>query len=209
MGSVFVLILLGLPDTSVWLISMAVLFLFAASRTADAVYVLSEEGIQQELTPIIGKKNIRKKFFSWKQIKWYTDGTELSRSGKEYQYLKIGFLNSKAVWTLSTLHGDPLSYQNFLSAFLAKMPAQLNEHGQQIGKSAIPSGSTLHVQRRKSFYESIWGKIIALLFLGLTLALVSLMWTTGIVKGSYLFKLAFVIVPGTAYLIYRSFFKRK
>jgi hypothetical protein len=123
MASLQLLTMLQLPEIAVGLISFAILVLYTATRTATAVYTLDEKGIKQELTPLLGKKPMLTRFFPWNQIKWYQDGTELSRGGAEYHYLKIGFLNSRAFWHLTTLKGDPDSFRNFVEAFLSQVPA--------------------------------------------------------------------------------------
>lgn len=183
-------------------------------------YELYAEGIAQEIQlfiPSIFSKAPVKRFIAWKEIKAFKNDVDLKRNLGQYEYLKLYLRKAPGeIWI--TNENDPQAFILFRDKFLALMPAKEakktkvapleNEHT-SVYESVLPAqnlskNETLHIKEKPSFYKGRAGKLLSLIFVAFCIAIFVFGAQNGM-RNSNWYKLAAVVVPGTVYLIYRSF----
>ena len=192
-------------------------------------YAITDTGIEQHIRRFIpyqlwGKKE--KRFFPFSAISSYKNDTDRTRSGGEYEFLKLYLKKSPGEIWITNQHDDA-GFQKFKEAFftLIKQPiavqAQPNE---QVNKILPPSSKTVDwqatssiasntdetklsipiIKERKSFYETFFAKLLTIFFTLLTIFLVWILAFNGM-RFTNWFRVLFIILPGTVYMIYRVF----
>jgi hypothetical protein len=190
-------------------------------------YTLTNKGITQKIRRFISlglkqKEKIRN--IPWKNITSYKNDTDKKRYSGEYEYLKL-YLNISPgeVW-MTNEHDDP-GFRKFKEAFLQKVktihspsvetiihplpsanivtsePEGKEDKG--IGKPSI--GTPLQIKERKSFYKTFFAKLITVLFVFITIILIWVLSFKGMHVTNW-FKLLYIILPGTVYMVYRVYF---
>ncbi|MHC1737741.1 MAG: hypothetical protein AB9882_06995 [Ignavibacteriaceae bacterium] len=158
------------------------------------------------------------------EIKFYQEGRDLNRSYETYEYLIVAF-NDGVKWKIVSKK-ETMEEFNPLKAYIIGKIEEINR-----GSSAQPVQTEVvrtpdpgfrqetyekkkpvappKIKRRKGFYESVWGKIVSVFFLIFTAVLIIFyFYNPGFFKVTHLYRLAFILVPGTFYLVYRTFFSR-
>lgn len=205
--SVVTLLFLNIHLIAVFILSMVIVLGYAATRTAVALYVLNDEGLAQELKPLFRKSVPRHRFFRWDEVKWYEDGSDWNTGGSEFRYLKIGFHSSPVVWNITTQNGESADFGKWVEAFLLKVHSETEASKLVQGVDGIKD--VQRIERRKSFYDSIWSKVLSVFFILITALFSVLILAGGLIDRLQIFRVFFILIPATAYMVYRSFFKRK
>jgi hypothetical protein len=215
MNLMFISIMAGMPT----LVSMSVLFggmmLGIGLLGGEATYTADESGFIQEIRPLPWFKFIPKnvyRHFRWEEIEWYRQGTDLNRSLQEYRYLKIKVNRWPYTLQITSDKADPVKYDEFEKVFMhfadgTAIPGQSDDHTEV----PHPAQKAIWVsaKRRPDFYDTLLARII---FWGFTAAFIGIIFLinfTGILKGTYIFRFLFVIIPGMGYFYYRIFVKGK
>ena len=125
--------------------------------------------------------------------------------------MEIKFRNGDE-WKVTDMYGEgKKDFTLFQQYFIENVEAFNSEHKIQPPSSAVKKMGTsipdegLFIKRRKTFYETIWGKIVTVL-LGIFILFIFL-FARQYMNGFSVFKLYFVLIPGFAYMAYRSFVK--
>lgn len=141
------------------------------------------------------------------EVKFYQEGSDLNRSYETYEYLIIVF-NDGVRWKIVSKKETMVEF-NPLKAYIIGKIEEINRNvSTQPVQSETVQISTPKIKRRKGFYESVWGKIVSVFFLIFTAVLIIFyLYNPGFFKVTHLYRLAFILVPGTIYLLYRTFFK--
>lgn len=151
---------------------------------------------------------LRKKAFShydWGDVKGYKNGTDRGRYRGEYEYLEIKFKNGDE-WVLNDMYGaKKAEFRLFLSNFLAQAE-NYNQAIQPSEASHKTPVSVTAIEREKTIYETIWGKLFTIL-LGIFILTVIAFGLPYMGSTSY-FRLAVVIIPGFLYMAYRVFIRK-
>lgn len=215
MGFMFVGIMLGSPIVLSMILLFAGIGLVYGYMIGKVQYSLYADGIEQRIKKFIPyylKKKEETRFIKWEQIKSFKNDTDFSRQVKEYEYIKL-YLNTppREIWITDQI--DPVGFNVFNSAFLLKMqeftPQPQAENEATISYSSFknvqPSSSIKPIiKQKKSFYNTVFAKVITLLFVAVSL---SIAWF-GIINGMRLtnwFRLGIILIPGTIYMVYRVF----
>jgi hypothetical protein len=215
---------------SIWL-SMALLFagiFFVYGWLAGKVtYALYEQGIQQKIDRFIpmyfgGKP--KERWVYWKDIRSFRNDKDWSRRFQEYEFLKIYLKTSPGeIWINDQINKQ--GFAAFRDAFLAQVKIQNEKsEGESVSmskgmsedsrttrplakeESVSKSKSKEGITQRPSFYRTIWARLITAILLILTILLV--VYTAGPgQKLTHFFRINFVLIPGTIYMIYRVFVK--
>jgi hypothetical protein len=192
-------------------------------------YVLSPLGVEQNIRRFIpfhlwGKKETR--FITWKNISSYKNDTDRTRSGGEYEYLKLYLSISPGEIWITNQHDDK-GFQIFKDAFLemVRNPSSMHVSTEKIvhkgnhdvsseTKPSIhydhgsvemqSSGPIQGIKQRKSFYETTIAKVVTLFFAVVTILLVWVLAYKGMRFSSW-YRIMFILLPGTVYMIYRVF----
>ena len=157
------------------------------------------------------------------EVKFYQEGSDLNRSYETYEYLIIVF-NDGVRWKIVSKKETMVEF-NPLKAYIIGKIEEVNRNAstQPVQSETVQRPdpgffkqtmvenrplSTPKIKRRKGFYESVWGKIVSVFFLIFTgVLIVFYFYNPGFFKVTHLYRLAFILVPGTIYLLYRTFFK--
>jgi hypothetical protein len=231
MGAMWTGIVIGVhPYMSVALLLGGILLVFGY-LIGKVQYTLNKDGVQQQIRrfiPYFLHKKVQLRFFTWKQIQSYKNDTDRMRSGKEYEFLKL-YLNTSPGEIWITDQHDAIGFQQFKEAFLnyirddnnwAKSTSQVSigepnmlmETNESIPgrKSQIPEQPgvqplTRHIRERKGFYKTAFAKFITIFFTLITLFLIWNMSYHGMRFNNW-YKVMYVILPGTVFMLYRVFF---
>lgn len=225
MALMFIGISLGLPSLFSMILLIGGILLIFGREVGKINYALYPNGIHQEIKnfiPFYLRGKIKKRFIQWSQIESFKIDFEFSRSLREYEFLKL-YLNIYPKEIMVTDQLNPNGFREFKQAFLQKMEeftlnnSVNNESDQSFGRSKLlnknPTSSyqTNHhivIKQRKGFYDTLFAQILTIFFIFLTLVLM----TAGVFLKMHFtswFKIAFVMIPGTAYMCYRVFFYQK
>lgn len=209
MAAIYLGVVLQLP---VWLttaLSLGIIILIAYRMTAKTTFVVDELGIHQYLhyDKSAGHSSTQKSY-AWDQIEWYQDGSELGRNGSEYHYLNIKFKDGTK-FSITSQHGERHDFFALSEAFLENVQNRPSSDVLSKEIPALSSKGAAKIRRKKSFYETRFAKALSLFFLLFTLAIVFVVFSMyEQPKMTHLFRIFIVLIPGTAYMIYRSFGKK-
>ncbi|MBK9385028.1 MAG: hypothetical protein IPN34_09465 [Planctomycetes bacterium] len=191
----------GVPPLLAPFLLLGILALAIGALAGAATYRLTSDGVQREHRRFLGGGG-KVELAAFSDLRSYRHDRELSRSLEEYEYLELD-RSSGPRWIL-TSRQDAEGFRRFRDAFLAVVAAPPAETQPSEPIPARAARSTPPLPRRHGFYQSSLGKLLALVF-ALASALLVFAAMLGALDPTALFRLAFVILPGTAYLLYRCF----
>lgn len=208
----FIGIYIGLPTIVNTVLLVGTMFLIFMFISNDATFTLSQSG----LTKTLEEKNFLFKnkpqvAFLWNDIKSYKQGVDNGKYRGEIKYLEIKF-NNGDVWKITDMYGERQEgFDAYVSFFLTSVDKinlgiSSNYNAQNISQESNQNlSSGLFIERKKTFYETIYAKIFTLL-LGILIAVI-LSFKSYLDITSWI-KLSVVLIPGFAYMVHRSFIKK-
>jgi hypothetical protein len=222
MNGMYFMFFLGLPTLLTVLLFIGLIYLGVGLLAGEAVYTVSENGLDQHIGSMswikFARKNINR-HFSWEDILWYKQGSELSRSLAEFQYLTIKLKKWPYSLQLNNKKADPTSFATFVINFM--LNAELYNSGGKASDKPIavrisePPKAKVHINQPKhlietkpDFYKTTKARVIFWVFTFVFIALIGAMYATGIFKWSYAYRFLFVIIPGMAYMYFRIYVKK-
>jgi len=152
-----------------------------------ATYSLEPDGVRRRWTPFAGGAE-RDDFRRFADLRRWKLDHSVSRGFQRYEFIELDAARG-ARWII-TSRQDADGFAAFRDAFTARV------------ESLAAAGVTL--LRRRSFYETWWGKATSLGLAGGVAALVTAA-ALGFVAITGIIKLAIFLVPGALYLLWRSF----
>ena len=174
---------------------------------------LTETGLHREFRPFLsafmGSKT-HAQFFPCDSITSFKRDRDFSRSMKETEFLKIS-LRDAPFTILITDQVNAEGFTRFADAFVAQVENLNRKRTVPLLPPSVgttPVKSPPLIRRKKSFYETVFAKLLTILFLFSSVALVLAVFS-GEARWTYVIKLGIVILPGTAYLVWRVFIKKK
>ena len=207
----FVMIMLHLPQLVISLGLVAGIFITLVLIGGNTTYLLTNKGVERVVKPIALRSFgiSHKQFFSLDKIKWYSTGSDMNRSYKEYDYLIIKFSGAGQKWKITGPMDEDSDFKTFLETFI-KISEAYNLSMQPIsGRMASkPEVRTHHssIKRKKAFYETMFAKAFTLFLLVLLAAvLVFYFYNPHYLKLANIWRIMAIIVPGTLYMVYRTF----
>lgn len=201
-------------NAPVWLLVVLLLgtmYFILSKLSSFATFTLTTDSLSRTLTTTnFLFRDKAEKTYQWKDIKNYKEGMDKGRFRGEYQYLEIRFKDGNE-WTLSDNYGiQTADYSEFLQAFVNKV----NEYNQlALSSSTAPAEQSINnpeakpIVRKKTIYESVWGKIFTIA-LGLFILYIVKYWSDYL-SATSLFRVAIILIPGFLYMAYRVFIKEK
>lgn len=187
----FLMIYLGFPAWITVFIFLAAVYILMDASLFKATYTIDEDGIQEQLAP---SKNLFKalqtqqRTFKWADIKSYLLDEDMTRYRGPQKFLKIKFHNTRYRFHISEGY-EPTAKQQF-ATFSEAFVTQL--------QNVSPA-----VQIDRGFYSRPIAKVLSLFFLLVSICLVFLSFVMPLGLGGA-FKLGFIIIPGTLYMLHRS-----
>ncbi|MBK6275335.1 MAG: hypothetical protein IPF58_11890 [Saprospirales bacterium] len=211
LGTMYTSVFIGLHPIVSTVLMVGLLILVLYFLSCEATFTIRENKLERLLLSsnfLFKNKVERTQNFS--DIISYKNGTDKGKYRGEFQYLEIKFRNSE-VWKISDMYGERKEgYDNFLRHFLS----QVNNYNQlqsstELTTSTIQTSTNKlqQIKREKTFYESNFGKIYTIA-LGIFIVLL-LVYGKEFMNGSATYKLNAVLIPGFAYLFYRTFLSKK
>ncbi len=231
MSLMFFGIMLGAPV----IISMVLLFagigLSYGYGIGKVQYSITQSGIEQKIRRFIpyavkGKEETR--MISWNKISSFKNDSDKKRYGGEYEFIKLYLKISPGEIWITDEH-DKAGFQLFKDAFLLmvgevnaqkekatnanlqQLPVSQNSPSINEGKYRQQSkrlssiNENLPIRQRKGFYETFFAKALTLFFTLFTILLIWIIAYQGMHFTNW-FKLMFIVLPGTVYMLYRVFF---
>ncbi|MBK8557713.1 MAG: hypothetical protein IPL65_19080 [Lewinellaceae bacterium] len=223
-------IMVGMP----MLISMAALFggifLVYGYGSGHMEYQMTDSGIYRNFTPFgmrygIGKE--QEQFVPWSEIKSYRLEKDFSRQLKEVETLRI--YCQKPPFTLwITDQKDKAAFRIFADTFVAyasgqPVPASPSLPMPQAFTPMVSAAADAPITRetrsphpiqqkgivrKPGFYKTIWAKLLTMFFAVFSLVMLLLLFS-GSLSWTSAFRLLVFILPGTAYMVWRSFLKQE
>lgn len=220
-------LLTGLHWSLTLILFIGVIVFFVVIFSVRVKYEVNGMVITKEAVPLIrnfpfmGVPPVEVKDIS--RIKFYKVGQDLNRSYETYEYLIVAFddgVKWKIVSKRETME-EFIPLKEYIIARIEEVNRSSTGPGVQTETMRTPEQGFRQeaserkkplappkIERRKGFYESVWGKVAAVFFLIFTVLLLLLnFYYPQYFKETHLFRLEFIIIPGTLYLLYRTFFK--
>jgi hypothetical protein len=186
MAVMWATIALGLPPAVAPVVLLAALYLGVQRLAGTATYTLEAAGVRRQWIALAGGR-VHEDYRRFEDLRRWKHDETMSRGFQRYEYLELDGLRGPR-WVI-TGRQDAAGFAAFKDAFVARA-ATLER----------PGG----LARRRGFYASWYGKLTALALAGATAALV-VAAGAGLVPLTGLIKLALLMIPGSAYLLWRSF----
>ncbi|MGV3596920.1 MAG: hypothetical protein ACO1PI_03575 [Bacteroidota bacterium] len=237
LGAMFTLIILGAP---VWLtvivfIGIIALIIFSLLYTGE--FWLYNDRLEQKLTPKLPLAlKPKQAVFYWRDLESCLLDSELSRSSGERKYIKLYFINPPR--TVAFNEGNDAEsrerFAAFADKFIALLDTEKTSGNDQSVNTVIESAPTtenaeannayvkqqpvvekpIKARARKGFYNTIWAKLLTVVFLVCTATITALYFfpeTFGIssLSGRNSWRLWAIIIPGTLYMMSRTFWAKK
>ncbi len=194
-------------------------------------YWINEQQLEEKLTPklkFIPFLKPQHNFYTWAELDSYLEDSNMTRYSGEQRYLKLIFKNPRRVVSIS--EGNTVSsketFAKFLNTFnsLLADDGKINTHNTEAATTtkpettseseSTPQSKPIKAKAEKSFYEGTGGKILAIIFLLLSIVLLLMYFVPeafgGIeIKGTNSWKLWVIVLPGSLYMMKRAFFSSK
>jgi hypothetical protein len=144
----------------------------------------------------------------WDEIGHYEIGSDMNRALAEKRFLIIQSRKGNKRIRITENENDREAFTNFSEALESRIGNWNAIHGASADGQAEQGSIFRPIRKKPGFYTGFFGKALSLFFLFLTAAVGTLMITEGLGSGGSWFRLLFILVPGTAYMFYRSFIKK-
>jgi hypothetical protein len=211
LGILFIGIFAKLPVWLLVLFIVGLMYYIVTLISCIATFRLSESTLQRTLeNPGFLLKKHAFMSHRWSDVKGYKNGTDRGRYRGEYEYLEVKFKNGDE-WVLNDMYGAKKDeFGSFLTCFLS----QVEDYNQSLPTTAPattyantnPVADLTPIVRKKTIYESIWGKLFTVL-LGIFI-LAAIGFGLPYMGATSFFKLGVVIIPGFLYMAYRVFIRK-
>jgi hypothetical protein len=188
--------------------------------SAEIHYTVETTGLTRSIQPKVLKSSrlFRHEHIGWERILWYTVDYDRSRSWKAYPYLLIRGKNPAFQWRIAGRDLQDTAFQQFVKAFTQGIPyinpapsdeAHRKSRPQPAGPSIASTPPAMpRIRPRQGFYRTKRAKGLAILFLAADILLIGGVLTGSIsLSATSTFRLIGVLIPGTAYVLYRTFRK--
>ncbi|MBR9859314.1 hypothetical protein GYB22_00895 [bacterium] len=224
MSLMFLFISIGAP---IWLsvggLIGGILIVFGF-KIGKVRYELHEDGvrmIQQNWFSSAANRTPKVVEIKWFEIKSFSNDVDMQRDLKEYEYLKL-FI-TKAPWEVwITDQHNRSGFEQFRDEFLkavkvsntatVKEEEALKKSVKEVVAGTEETGSKYlgktMISEKPGFYKRPMAKVITLFFIFLCGGLFYWGYMHGMREQNWL-RVAFIMVPGTAYLVYRVYMKAK
>lgn len=210
MATLFACIYVGMPIWITVVVVLGIVYALIKACIYRATITIDEHIITISLVPYMRYSLLKPQNYTyqWSDIKWYKLDKDWSRYGGEIEVLKIKFKDRMSVKITTNSHAETVGdFSDFKNIFIKITAKEVYAVSQDISKS-LPVNHELYktmVKRKPGFYSTPIAKVISIFFLFVSIILAYLLFTmqhsmTSIIK--YLV----VILPGTIYMLYRSFF---
>ncbi len=190
MAAMWATIAVGIPPQFAALVLFAAIYLGLQRIAGTATYTVEADGVRRQWIALAGGK-VREDFRRFDELRRWKHDHTLSRGFQRYEYLELD-ADRGPRWVITSRQDEP-GFQRFHEVFLARAAALERSGG---------------LVRRRGFYDSWLGKGVSLLLAAATAALV-VAAGFGFFTVTGLFKLGVLMVPGSLYLLWRSFGPRR
>ena len=194
----------GLLGVIVWVILRA---------SGGATFTITAEGLERSMVSQAGRPKVLR--VAWDQIDAYSLTRDLKRSMREVAVLRIDLDRAPHRIEISD-EADMAAFDAFTAAF----EAGVHQHNATLEALALgatpisipprrsPDAAPQAIVRRQGFYQTLLAKVISLVAVAVSVAFVVLA-VRGALGGTNLWRLLVVILPGTAYMVWRTFFDQR
>lgn len=216
MSGMFMAIMLGAGILICMLALLAPMLLVMGFVAGKTEYALDETGLTKTVKPFFFKKpNVSS--LKWNEVTGFKNGTDMGRGLRQYEYLEIYF-KGFITWQINDQKGRD-GFLKFKDEFL-KAVEQYNHsspmettafspaYPNQPGAAAKTISSPVYplIERKKTFYETVWAKVFFWMVLMFTIAvLIFLVFNPHYMSISAAFRILLVIIPGLVYLGWRIY----
>lgn len=237
MTAMMITIFLGAPVVVSMVALMGPMFLVVGFTSGRTQYMLGPEYLEKRIVTFFGARRIDKKY-TWSAVKNFKEGEDMNRSLEQYKYIEVNFYGGET-WQITDQKDKltyPIFKQVFLQgvetynsgnsltdtkpAYSSPVSVTPSTPDKAVNTTSAPlhtvtkaTGKTLppltKIERKKTFYETIWARVFFWAMALLTSAIAGFMvLNPGYMSGSIAFKVSFVIIPGMGYLYYRVYVKK-
>lgn len=233
MTFMFIFIAMGLPMFVTIVLFLGIMLLSIFSFIYNGEYWIDGEQLEEKLTPKLKFMPFLKpqhNFYNWGDLESYLSDSNMSRYSGEQRYLKLVFKNPKRVVNVgegNNMEGKEsfTNFMDFFNSLLAEDNPQAEiataNHTNAVTETHNIEPATnssapkpIKAKAEKSFYDGIWGKVLAVVFLVISLVFLAVFFFPdafgGIeIKGTNKWRLFAILIPGTIYFVKRAFFSSK
>ncbi|MFN8286096.1 MAG: hypothetical protein U0V74_05045 [Chitinophagales bacterium] len=228
-AGMYLAILCGAGAIVSMLALMGPMVLAALFFGGEGFYWIDENGIGKTITSSINYKKLNsstQEYFTWKEVVSFKHGQDLNRSLNQYEYLEIKLPGSR-IWQI-TDEANKADFVRFRAEFLSRIQTYnaVDKSAEVMQKSEAPHMAaeasttkevtsprgpiTHNIKQEISFYERPVAHLIFWIIFGGVVYVAYFLWQhPGYIKATYVFRFAFIIVPGLLYFFYRLYGKKK
>jgi hypothetical protein len=185
--------------------------------SAEISYIIESSGLTRSIQPKVLKSSrlFRREHVVWERIVWYTVDHDRSRSWQAYPYLHIKGKNPAFQWRVAGKNMQDTAFRQFVDAFIQNIPSISPGYpgAESPSGRAQPIGAPLEItppakpliRQREGFYRTRKAKALAILFVVADILLIGGVLTGSIaLSATSTYRLIAVLLPGTAYMLYRT-----
>jgi len=196
------LISLAINFWVVLVVFMLSIYLMVVFRSGNVTYNLYSWGFAQHITPSFKKRRLVKRSFKWEDLVSYRVGIDMDRQMKEYNYLKLQLHKQPFQIQMNDAKSSMAPFLDFRNAFVE----QLESYNRKATHVDSGTEKKATVRKKPGFYKTWFAKVLTILFIIITaLAIVYVLFQGGSVRPTNLFRIFVILLPGTAYMVYRVF----
>jgi hypothetical protein len=216
MALMFVTIMIGAPIFVSMVGLIGGICLVYGYKVGKVTYMLYSDGITlltRRFIPYWISKKEGRKSFVWKEVKSFKHDFDKTRTGQEYEYIKL-FLKKSPGQIWITNQRDKSGFETFRDTFLQLVAIERSSRdaspskvpgAKRIGTEEVKTPEPYLVQK-PSFCKTRMAKLLTILFVFVAILLILINMNQGLSTRN-LFRLEVIIVPGIVYMIYRVYVK--
>ena len=178
------------------------LFFVILRASGPTTYTLTTEGFSRVFTPTWGQRT-HEAFYPFEAVRAYRVSRDMSRRLREVESLRIELTRAPRTIVIND-QVDPAAFGRFRDAFVEQVERYNVAQGTPAPGADTPHAASPAIRRRKPFYDTVWAKGVTVLFVAVCAGLVYAAFR-GHLRETHLWRLGLFVVPGTAYMVWRTF----
>ena len=172
-----------------------------------ARYYLTEKGLGRRMEPFVAKwikRGVKEQFIPFEHMVSYRADKDLNRGMQEVEFLKIKLKTSPhRIWINNQKNPD--GFFEFRDRFIEVVRNRNEKTIKKREEVKSQSVSGTPIVEKKSWYTTLFAKIITWIFILSSLGLLLLYITGDLSRNTQLFRLFYIVIPGTIYMVIRVF----
>lgn len=210
--TMFLGIAIGAPVWLSMLLLLGGILLIFGFQSGKAEYHLFTDRIERVVHPAIPYAKVRHLTVPLSRIRSYRRSKDLSRSGRETEQLKIQLrMSPGTIWLSDQVFPDQFTlfadrFEEAVLDYNSRVKTQKKaDHAKPL--SPVSHNADLPITKKRNWYKGTFAKLLSVFFLFFTVV-IFFFYLKGSLSYTSMWRLFIILIPGTIYMLYRSFIKR-